>query len=543
MTPDITATPSDDARERTATARDPGGEAVAGRRRLVAASNRLPVALERDGGEWIVEPGSGGLVTALEPVLQDHGGRWVGWTGAVDTDGDGLREPLSRVSEKSGFGLVPVELTTAQRDQYYYGFSNEVLWPLLHELPTRYSFDPAYWDAYREVNEKFADVLAEQADDDDLVWVHDYHLMGVGKGLRKRGREGPIAYFLHTPFPTRDLFLKLPWRAQVLDGLLSYDLLGFQTVLDRDNFLAAVDALFPECRIEGEGAMMCCVADGRPVRAGAFPISIDVGEFERVAASAEVEGKLAELRSRFEGRPVVLGVDRLDYTKGIPHRLEAFRTLLEEHPDLRGRVSLVQIVVPSREGIPEYDDLKTEIERMVGEINGQFSRDGWVPVHFFYRSLDRPELVAYYRRADVALVTPLKDGMNLVAKEYCAAQVDEAGVLVLSEFAGAAAQLQDDALLVNPHDVGGTARAVRRALAMGPDERRQRMRRLRQLVHRHDIYWWVDAFLEALDGAGNEDLGELRRYIPGAPRHVANGRTDRESSGPVAAASEPRITG
>lgn len=485
--------------------------------RLVVASNRLPLVLERTGGDWDVEPGAGGLVTALTPVLRDRGGEWVGWPGIVDVDEADLEAPLRRLSRDRGYDLVPVELTTEERDRYYYGFSNEILWPLLHELPTRYRFDPAYWDAYRQVNRKFAAVLHGRASEEDFVWVHDYHLMGVARGLRSEGREGPVGYFLHTPFPTRDLFLKLPWRRELLDGLLAYDLLGFQTVLDRDNFLATAAALRPEVSVEGSGAVIECRVEERSVRVGAFPISIDFAEFEDLASSEPVETKLEDLRRRFEGAAVVLGVDRLDYTKGIRHQLEAFRTLLRDHDELRGDVSLVQIVVPSREGIPEYSDLKTEIEQMVGQINGQFSRDGWVPVHYFYRALDRPELVAYYRRADVALVTPLKDGMNLVAKEYCAAQVDDRGALVLSEFAGAAAQLGEDALTVNPFDVSGTAETVRRALVMRPDEGEARMRRLRRSVREHDIYRWLEGFLDAARG-DLEGFAELPRYIPGAAR-------------------------
>lgn len=485
--------------------------------RLIAASNRLPVVLERDDGDWHVEPGSGGLVTAMEPVLQDRKGEWVGWPGVVDIDVEGLEAPLARLSEERGYRLIPVNLTSDERDRYYYGFSNEVLWPLLHELQTRYRYDPAYWDAYRAVNRKFAAVLHREAEPEDFVWVHDYHLMGVARGLRRLGREGPVGYFLHTPFPTRDLFLKLPWRESILDGLLAYDLLGFQTVLDRDNFLSTVAALHPEAEIEGHGSVVECRLPERTARVGAFPISIPFDEFERIARSPEVERKLDELRSRFDGRSIVLGVDRLDYTKGIRHQFEAFRTLLQTHPELHGDVSLVQIVVPSREGIPQYSNLKTQIERMVGEINGQFSQDGWVPIHYYYRSLDRPNLIAYYRRAEVGLVTPLKDGMNLVAKEYCASHVDAEGVLVLSEFAGAAAQLQEGALLVNPFGVTETADTLHRALTLPPDERRERMETLRASVRAQDIFWWVDAFLDAAGGPV-DDFPDFPHYVPGAPR-------------------------
>lgn len=483
--------------------------------RLVVASNRLPVVLERTGDGWGVEPGSGGLVTAMSPVLREHGGCWVGWPGTVDVGREALEGPLAEVGEGMGCELVPVPLDERERDGYYYGFANEVLWPLLHDLQTKFRFAPDYWEAYREVNRRFARVLEATAREGDFVWAHDYHLMGVAAALRRRGYEGPVGYFLHTPFPPGDLLVKLPWRAQVLEGLLHYDLLGFQTLRDRRNFVECLRRFAPELEVEGDGRVLEARWDGRTVRVGAFPIGIDFGEFVGTANSDEVREEARRIRANLPGRQLVLSVSRLDYTKGLPDQLRAFRLLLDRHRELRGEVSLVLVVVPSRERISEYHDLREEIERLVGEINGRFAMGGWVPVHYLYRSLDRPELVAYYREADVALVTPLKDGMNLVAKEYCASAVDEDGALVLSEFAGAAAQLQDGALLVNPYDTVQTADALRGALVMEEGERRERMHRLREVVRREDVHWWLASFARAARGEELELLPDLRDYVPG----------------------------
>ncbi len=332
---------------------------------------------------------------------------------------------------------------------------------------------------------------------DDFVWVHDYHLMHVASELRRLGRTGPVAFFLHIPFPSLDMFLKLPWRLHLLRALLAYDLIGFQTLRDQRNFVQCVRALLKDVAVMERGQSLV-PAEGREVRVGSFPISIDFNAFVEQAATPEVSAAVEELHRLLPNRQLILGVDRLDDTKGIPQRLEAFRHALMRYPELHERLTLIQVVVPSREDIPQYHELKTQIERLVGEINGQFTRPGgWVPIHDVFRSLKRVELLAYYRAADIGLITPLEDDMNLVAKEYCAASLEEDCVPILSEFAGAAAQLQRGALLVDPHDIEGVAEAIHRAYVMPSAERRARMRRLRRSIREQDIFGWVDTFLRA----------------------------------------------
>ncbi len=478
--------------------------------RLIVVSNRLPVVLsQQSGGEWHLDRGAGGLVTAMEPVLRESKGVWIGWPGVDPEDLGEVNEILKGMSDDLGYRVRGVGLSPSERDDFYLGFSNQVIWPLFHDFQSQCNFRPRFRDAYRKVNRKFAEVVADEAEADDFVWAHDYHLMALAEELRAKGMEGRIGFFLHIPFPPADFFVKLPWRFGLLKSLLHYDLIGFQTERDRTNFLQCLETLIPESTVEGDGRVVRVEAAGRSVRVGIFPISIDVDDFADLAASEAVSERVARLWRDFPDRQIILGVDRLDYSKGIPHKLRGFRLALERYPELQEKVSLVQLVVPSREDIPEYHEMKREIERLVGEINGQFTRPGWIPIHYQYGRWERPELVAHYRAAQVAMVTPLKDGMNLVAKEFCACTLEGNGVLILSEHAGSTAQLQRDAILVNPYDVEGVADAIKEACDMPQTERRKRMQRMREKIRRHDIFWWVDTFRRA---ARHEELGESESF-------------------------------
>ncbi len=486
-----------------------------GKRRLLVASNRLPVQLVRDAdGSYRAERGSGGLVSALLPVLRNRGGTWIGWPGS-DVDARTARAALAKVDRDSGYELLPVELNEEERAKFYHGFCNEIVWPLFHDLETFCNFDPGYWEVYLKVNGYFADAISRASNADTFVWVHDYHLFHVAAEMRARGSRAPTAFFLHIPFPPLDIFEKLPWRFEILRALLEYDLLGFQTLRHQRNFINCARSLIKNLSVRDKGRVRTLSTGTRTLRVGCFPIGIDSDSIAQKAASAVVAARSAELRALLPNRQLILGVDRLDYTKGIPMRLRAFANALERYEDLHERVTLIQVVVPSREDIPQYQELKMSIERLVGEINGRFTRPGgWVPIHYVYRSLDYVELLACYRAAEIALITPLKDGMNLVAKEYCASSIEEDCVLVLSEFAGAAAQLQRGALLVNPYDIIGMADAIHAAFIMGPDERRARMRRLRQTVRQQNIFRWLDSFLRAAIEKDLRDFPLPEDYAP-----------------------------
>lgn len=463
-------------------------------RHIVIVSNRLPVVIEKSNGKWEVNQGIGGLVTALAPVLRNRGGLWIGWPGSNATD---LDEPLRVESRKIGYKLTPVMLSQEDIDKYYHGFSNEIIWPLFHDLQSRCNFDADYWRCYQDVNKRFAQVIAQNTKKNDYIWVHDYHLMNVAHELRSMKSGLKVGFFLHIPFPPPDIFLKLPWRFELLRALMEFDLIGFQTLRDRRNFIQCVRVLKKDLRAYGKGQVVTIQLRTRKIKVGSFPISIDYKHFAQETKTKEVADSAWYIHENLSDRQIILGIDRLDYTKGIPERLRAFEKAIIKYPDLQGKVSFIQIVVPSRENIQEYQILRTEIEQLVSNINGRFTKYGWVPIHYIFRSLDRYELLGYYRTAETVLVTPLKDGMNLVAKEYCACSVEEDGAVILSEFAGASAQLQKGAIMVNPYDAESVADAIYQAFKMSKEERRMRMRKLRQSIKKHDIFWWVDSFLQA----------------------------------------------
>jgi trehalose 6-phosphate synthase len=464
--------------------------------RILFVSNRLPIVIEQNGSDWSMHRGSGGLVTALDPLLKHWGGVWIGWPGMADMETERMDALLDEFGKREGYAVAAVPLTAAEYKDFYDGFCNQIIWPLFHDLQSLCNFQPDYWASSLKVEQKFADVVERHAHPDDLIWVQDYHLMGLGKVLADRGMPNKLAFFLHIPFPPPDIFCKLPWRKDVLKALLHYQVIGLQTTRDLKNFSDCVNHLLPDVEQRHTPRQARMVLEGHASVAGVFPIGIDYDEFAGGAAAPEVAASAAELRGHFPGQQIILAVDRLDYTKGIPYRLRSFERALERYPELRRRVTLFQVVVPSREMVPQYQDLKAEIEQRVAQINGKFTEPGWVPIHHVFRHVNRNELLAWYRVADVALVTSLKDGMNLVAKEFCACQLDGNGVLVLSEFAGASEQLGRWAILVNPYDIDCGADAVKLAVMMTPLERRPAMEKLRTNIREQNVHWWLSQFLK-----------------------------------------------
>jgi alpha,alpha-trehalose-phosphate synthase [UDP-forming] len=466
------------------------------KRRLIVVSNRLPVTLSQTESGVAVQRSSGGLVSALLPIVRQNGGLWVGWTGSASDStmqsNSALQAELAAYcAEVPGGSLIPVFLTKQERDCFYRGCSNEIIWPLFHDMASRCVFNPSYWGTYCTVNDKFAQAVENIASYNDLVWVHDYHLMMLAEALVTRKVPVRLGYFHHIPFPPPDVFQKLPWRKQILRALLQFHTIGFQTVRDRDNFLACAHRFLDQVRQMPLSTKVLLQAEGSSVFVGAYPISIDFEEFTRDAASYQVTSAAHQVLHDFGGTTLILGLDRLDYTKGILERLRAFEILLATHPEWREKVTLVQVTIPSREEIADYRQLKADIEELVGRINAVYKTPGWSPVHHLYRSLSRRELLVFYRAATVALVTPLNDGMNLVAKEFCAARVDEDGVLILSEFAGSAQELGAHALLVNPYDSKGLVSALTKALRIGIGEQQRRMKLLRAQIQRHDVFHWA----------------------------------------------------
>jgi trehalose 6-phosphate synthase len=463
---------------------DPGQAATF---EFVVVSNRLPVdRLVDDDGAVTWRRSPGGLVTAVEPVMQKHGGAWVGWDGGTD----GPEDPL----DEGGMRLVPVPLSVADIEDFYEGFSNGTLWPLYHDVVAKPAFHREWWDAYVRVNRRFAEKAAGLAAEGAMVWVQDYQLQLVPAMLRELRPDLRIGFFLHIPFPPTELFVQLPWRRQILEGLLGADLVGFQRPGCAQNFVRLV-----RIRVGHKTHRdLVYLPDGRTVEAAAFPISIDFEGLAELSRSDAVVERAKEIREQL-GSPehLLLGVDRLDYTKGIYKRLRAFGELLGEGELDVNQAVFLQVATPSRERVDEYRRMRDEIDRLVGRINGDYGRIGRPAISYLHASYPREEMAAMFRAADIMVVTPLRDGMNLVAKEYVACRADDDGALVLSEFAGAADELKQ-AFLVNPYDINGMKAALLAAVRAQPRDLTRRMRAMRKTVQEHDVSDWAAQFMDRL---------------------------------------------
>lgn len=461
---------------------------------LVIVANRLPVdrVTDADGNPaWRTSPG--GLVTALEPVMRANDGAWIGWPGGTETD----LEPFV----DDGLSLVPVSLSAEEVEEFYEGFSNATLWPLYHDVVAKPEFHREWWEAYVNVNERFAAKAADVAAEGATVWVQDYQLQLVPQMLRELRPDVRIGFYLHIPFPPMELFAQLPWRRQILEGLLGADLIGFQLGGGAANFVRLVRSRVGHKTVRDT----IHLPDGREVRAAAYPISIDAAGFQELARSEPVVTRAAEIREAL-GNPhkVFLGIDRLDYTKGIHARLRAFGELVADGDLTVDDAVFVQVATPSRERVEQYRVLRDELDQLVGRINGDLGRIGLPVISYLHSSYPREEMAALYRAADIMVVTPYRDGQNLVAKEFVACRIDNDGALVLSEFAGAADELRQ-AWVVNPHDLNGMKAALLDAYNASPKELRQRMRAMRKHVMTHDVKKWADTFLDDLQSPSHAE--------------------------------------
>ena len=451
-------------------------------------SNRVPSAADLDPasrGAGAV----GGLVSAVRASLIETGGMWVGWSGRTAPRRSRSGPEVTRTP--GAVELATIDLTADESNLFYNGFSNRTLWPILHSFIERTQIRPDTYRAYRRVNRSYANALGAVLQDDDLVWIHDFHLFFVGEELRRLGWTGKVGFFLHIPFPAADIFAVLPWSRDILTSMLSFDLIGVHTRRYMMNF---VDAFGSELGGDWNGRDLAY--DGRSSRLGVYPIGIDPSTFQNAARSSS-----ESLRAMLDLDPstrVIIGVDRLDYTKGIPYRLRAYSRMLEQHRHMHGKVTLVQISNPSRARVPEYIRERETVERLTGEINGRYSEGGWIPVRYLYRYFSQESLAAFYRDADVNMVTPIRDGMNLIAKEFVVSQVADPGVLMLSSLTGAAAELTD-AVIVNPYDIDGMARSLYDALQMPLAERQSRWQRMNDVVEGNTASSWSSTFTADLE--------------------------------------------
>ncbi|MGH3643205.1 MAG: alpha,alpha-trehalose-phosphate synthase (UDP-forming) [Mycobacterium sp.] len=480
-----------------------GGEpANSGHSDFVVVANRLPIDMERlPDGTTTYKRSPGGLVTALEPLLRRRRGAWIGWPGITDGDEDPIFE--------DDLEMRPVRLSADDVTEYYEGFSNATLWPLYHDVIVKPIYHRSWWDRYVDVNRRFTEATAAAAAPGATVWIQDYQLQLVPKMLRMLRPDLTIGFFLHIPFPPVELFMQMPWRTEIVEGLLGADLVGFHLPGGAQNFLILARRLIganTSRATVGVRSRFGEIQYGfRTVKVGAFPISIDSAELDTMARNRSIRQRAKEIRADLGNpRKILLGVDRLDYTKGINVRLEAFSELLDEGRADPEDTVLVQLATPSRERVESYKVMREDIERQVGHINGEYGKVGHPVVHYLHQAIPREDLIAFFVAADVMLVTPLRDGMNLVAKEYVACRSDLGGALVLSEFTGAAAELRQ-AYLTNPHHLDGVKDSIEAALVQSPDEGRRRMRAMRRQVLAHDVDRWARAFLEALAATKDAD--------------------------------------
>ena len=451
---------------------------------LIIVSNREPYRAERVRGSYKLEKTIGGLVSAFEPILREKGGKWFCW-------GRKRSGQLQTLNVNDRFSIHFVPLTSRDVSEYYYGFSNETLWPLCHMFLTRTHFCDDYWKGYRRVNRKFAKFVAQNWESGSTILVNDYHLALVPSLLKEEGVSDPIYFFWHIPFPPYFMLRFLPSKREILEGMLGADVIGFHTQHYVDNFLSCVREIL--------GAMSddnIVFWNGRKIEVRAVPIGLDSDQWKRLSVDRRVIRYAGNLRKRMNVEFIGVGVDRLDYTKGLEEKFRGIGRFFEKYPSFRGRVSFIQIAAPTRTKLEDYIDIKRRTDEIVGMIEGRFGEPGWVPIYYYYKNYPDERLASLYQMADFALVTPLIDGLNLVSKEYVASKIDGDGVLILSEFAGASIQLRDGALLVNPFDEDEIAEAIYMALKMKKGEKRERMHIMRQTVLEEDINWWMREFLK-----------------------------------------------
>jgi trehalose 6-phosphate synthase/phosphatase len=470
--------------------------------KTIIVSNRLPVKIVEANGVYELSPSEGGLATGLGSIYKKGENIWIGWPG-LEVPEDRQEEVRGQLAE---LNLIPVFLSTEEINLYYEGFSNEVLWPVFHYMVTYAHFEQNYWTFYQNVNKKFAEVVIEHIQDGDTVWVHDYQLLLLPELIRAKEEHVTIGFFQHIPFPSYEIFRLIPWRQEIINGMFGADLIGFHTFDDVRHFLSAASKI-----ILSKFADNVILHNERQIVVEAFPMGIDDEKYASLITTPEVQENIRSLKETFNGQKVILSIDRLDYSKGILQRLQAFELLLQTYPEYIEVLDLYMIVVPSRDTVPQYKELRDQIDQLVGNINGKFRTLNWAPIHYFYRSFPIDSLSALYNTADVCLVTPMRDGMNLVSKEYVASRTNDDGVLILSEMAGASKEL-NDALIVNPNNIVEIMETIVKAINMPEAEQQSRMKNMRFVVKKFNIHLWVKNFIEKLNEVKEMQAALLTRY-------------------------------
>jgi len=472
--------------------------------KTIIVSNRLPVKIQMSEEGISYNQSEGGLATGLGSIYKQGGNLWIGWPGMYVNDIQIQDEITATLREEN---MSPIFLTTEDIRDFYEGFSNETLWPIFHYFMEYAEYERPLWEAYERVNLKFCEEIIKHAEPGDTLWVHDYQLMLLPQMIRERLENANIGFFLHIPFPSYEVFRLLPWRKEIITGLLGADLVGFHTYDDMRHFLSSVERIAGFSNTQGQ------IETGkRTLIVDSFPMGIDYDKYATSAQSEETIAKANIFKESIKDNKLIVSIDRLDYSKGIPQRLNAYEMFLERYPEFREKVTLYMVVVPSRDKVEKYKKLKEEVDEMVGRINGKFGRVAWTPIHYFYRSFPLPSLSAFYRLADVALVTPMRDGMNLVCKEYVASKDNNGGVLVLSEMAGASKELSD-ALIINPNNIEQITETIYQALTMEPEEQNRRIKSMQGTIKKFNIHHWVNLFMDRLEYIKKEQASLTTRHI------------------------------
>ncbi len=490
--------------------------------KTIIVSNRLPVKVSEQGGQFILTPSEGGLATGLGSIYKQNDNIWVGWPGIEITEATKKRQIERKLKDQS---LWPVFLSQKEISEYYEGFSNDVLWPVFHYYASTYAnYQRSNWEYYKQVNEKFRDAVLSIAASGDTIWVHDYQLLLLPEMIRRVRSDLSIGFFLHIPFPSYEMFRLIPWRAELMRGILGADLIGFHTFDDVRHFINAATRILPvtsSANIISQGE--------RSIVVESFPMGIDDKKYASLTKDPEVKKDIRLIQDTFKNTKLVVTIDRLDYSKGILQRLQAFEYLLEKYPEYQEKIALYMIVVPSRDTVPQYAQLRDQIDKKVGTINAVYRTMDWIPIHYYYRSLPLQMLSALYYTADVCLVTPMRDGMNLVSKEYVASRVKNDGVLILSEMAGASKELID-ALIVNPNNTVEIAETIIRAINMPKEEQHRRMGQMRQMVSKFNISHWVKIFMDKLKEVIQLQRSMQTRYISQITMQSITNRYTRTSN-------------
>lgn len=477
-------------------------------KRLIVVSNRVPYIISKVRDEIVYKKTAGGLVTALDPLLKKIEGLWIGWDGTIGSSNKIKdRIKIGENNSSKGYELKLVKLNENEVKDYYGGFSNRTLWPLFHGFLFQSYFDYDYWKAYQRINKKFANEVISVSDKNDIIWVHDYHLLLVPETIRHSNKEAKIIFFLHIPFPNYEILNALPWNKEIAKGLLGCDLIGFQTKKDAINFLAACKEIL---KLNPDFNEFKVNYNGRNIYVKEFPISIDYENFNKISKKKEASKFIKNIKSYSKDIRFVLSVERLDYTKGLKERFRSIERFFDKYPSYRKKVVFIQIAVPTRTKVQEYIRFKEEIDEMVGRINGKFADGIWSPILYIYKSLSQEKLVSYYKLSEICLVTPLKDGMNLIAKEYVASRSEMDSALILSRFAGVADEFKDYAIMVNPYDIEGVADSIKIALEMDHEQKISRFENLKEIVKKRDVFYWLESIFKSFTNLVEKEAQEKK---------------------------------